>query len=79
MATNMDMPGEKHRIRDNIVIADYHIVRDVRGTHEKIMFTENGIASLQGASMDGDLLADGVVVTKNDAALFFRIKGEVLW
>ena len=72
------MPGHHDVVRDDVVIADLDIVTEMGNGHEKIVISNDGVAPFPGAPVDGDMLAEAIAFTDENARLSGDIKTEIL-
>ena len=76
--SDRDMAAEGRSVGQNDVVADVAIVRDVGVSHDQYMASHaSQAAALDGAAVDGDELANLVMVTDLEPSGFAGV-GEVL-
>ena len=78
VVSDMDVPGEQRAVREDVAIAQNDVVREVRAGHDEIPVADAGDGAVFAATMDGDVLADGVVFAEHDAAVRGGVKTEIL-
>ena len=69
VVANVDVSGHGRVARDDEVIADYAVVRDVRIGEQGVVVTEDGPFALLGAEVYADVFAEGVTGADLEAGL----------
>lgn len=64
---DVDVSSEQYVVCENVTITDDDIMSEMRTGHKEVTRANAGHAIGGGASMDGDVFAQGIVRTKGDA------------
>jgi hypothetical protein len=78
MVPHFHMPGEQDVVGENIVIPHHDIVPDVAADHEEIVVSDQGGFPFVHAAVNGDVLANPVVITKDHVARQGDVEGDGL-
>jgi hypothetical protein len=74
----MHMPRQQHRVGDDVLVPQDHIVSQMAAHHQEIPVTDPRHAARLAAPVDRHMLADHIVLAQNHAARRGRIKSEIL-
>ena len=70
IVSNCDMAGKGTVIREDTVIPDYTIVRNMAIGHDQTIVTDNGLTAVYCASVDGHVFSYGGVIADFGSRLF---------
>jgi hypothetical protein len=72
-----DVTRESHAIRENVVISNRTVVRNMHPYHEKVPRAHSGNRTLPAGAVNGRMLADEIIVA-NFKKAWFAIELDVL-
>lgn len=76
---DFDVPAEHATIREDYLIAEYTVVRNVRARHEQAVRPNNRVGTSLRSAVHGDVFAEDRAVADAHTGKNGAIKGKVLW